>query len=158
MPPAYSVYSESLSPFRIWAESTSASSGVPHLFYMQYSKRIKILDTNKKYLARDISSLQYTQGRRIQGTYIRTVLSSLAEANMVGLVGFHATMVTERSCPSSVWIKLPFSRCQIYTFESSLPLITNRSSHPPKHDLITNRPCLYPEYFRTIRPSGRFHK
>src|SRR5689334_8266294 len=46
-------------------------------------------------------------------TYIRTTLSSPADANIPGSTGFHATALTHPVCPSSVSTRMPFSLCQI---------------------------------------------
>ena len=49
-----------------------------------------------------------------RGTYIRTLPSSPAEANIWGLVGFHETELQGcLSCPGSISIICPFSLCQI---------------------------------------------
>ena len=48
-------------------------------------------------------------------TYIRTLPSSPAEANIVGFAGFQATELQQPfSWPSSFSIRVPLSLCQMY--------------------------------------------
>lgn len=68
-----------------------------------------------------ISSARKLIDRCIQEilSYIRTFLSSPADANMDGSAGFHDTAFTQPFVwPSRVSINLPFSLCQMYTLES----------------------------------------
>jgi hypothetical protein len=88
---------------------------------------------------------------------MRTVVSSLAEANTSGLVGCHATELTERVCPASVSRSVWLCRCQRYTILSSDPDATKLWPAPPKHDRIANRACSCPMYLRTSCRVLRFH-
>jgi hypothetical protein len=57
-----------------------------------------------------------TRGSGGVGTYIRTLPSSPAEANIHGFAGFHATELQQPfSWPSSFSMRAPLSLCQMYT-------------------------------------------
>ena len=79
---------------------------------------------------------------------MRTVWSSLAEANMCGSLGFHATALTVPEWPGSTSSSRALWRCHTYTCESSEPETTNASFAPPKAERITNFVCRWPRYLR----------
>lgn len=91
--------------------STLYTKTIHHITKQNYGRNF----TNM-YTWREVS-IQITQDRILPGvllaTHIRTVRSSLADANIWGFMGFQLTELTVIEWPDKTWIGFSWCRCQI---------------------------------------------